>query len=287
MRESNRVASLSHVIYEPVVRRALEEDLGHAGDLTTEALVPARHESSALVMAREPGRVCGVEIALSAFGTLDVAAELEALIPEGAEIGAGESLARISGLTRHLLTAERTALNLLARLSGIATATSILVQRVAGSGARIACTRKTTPGLRALEKYAVRVGGGSNHRFGLDDAVLIKDNHLLAVQSIADAVNRARQRCGHLVRVEVEVDTLEQLEEALAVGVEAILLDNMSLEELETAVRLCRGRALTEASGGVTRETVRAIAATGVDVISVGWLTHSAPALDVAFELVE
>ena len=287
MREPQAVVPLSPVIYEPVVRRGLEEDLGRAGDLTTDALIPIGHESAGLLVARVAGRICGVQIALSAFRCLDETLELEALVPEGAEVSAGEALARVSGSTRAILSAERTALNLLGRLSGIASATSGLVHRVAGSGARIACTRKTTPGLRALEKYAVRVGGGSNHRFGLDDSVLIKDNHLVAVDSIEQAVERARESCGHWVRVEVEVDTLDQLEEALATDVDAVLLDNMPLDELEVAVGLCRGRALTEASGGVTAQTVGAIAATGVDVISVGWLTHSAPALDVALDLTD
>jgi nicotinate-nucleotide pyrophosphorylase (carboxylating) len=200
-------------------------------------------------------------------------------------VAAGATLAELAGPARALLTGERVALNFLGRLSGVATATRGLVDAVAGSAARVVCTRKTTPGLRALEKHAVRAGGGANHRFGLDDAVLIKDNHLVIAGGVAEAVRRARAAVGHLVKVEVEVDGLEQLAEALACGVDAVLLDNMSLEELAEAVRMARGRALTEASGGIRPETAAAVAATGVDLLSVGWITHSSPALDVALDL--
>jgi nicotinate-nucleotide pyrophosphorylase (carboxylating) len=193
-------------------------------------------------------------------------------------------LAQVAGSARALLTAERTALNLLGRLCGIATATRALVDAAGDPPPHVVCTRKTTPGLRALEKYAVRAGGGRNHRFGLDDAVLIKDNHVAAAGGLDRAVRRVRARVGHLVKVELEVDTLEQLERALELGVEAVLLDNFALDDLRQAVSLCRGRALTEASGGITPDTIRAVAATGVDLISVGWLTHSAPALDVGMD---
>jgi nicotinate-nucleotide pyrophosphorylase (carboxylating) len=204
---------------------------------------------------------------------------------DGDRVGAGALLARLAGSARGLLTGERVALNLLGRLSGIATATRELVDAVAGTGSRIVCTRKTTPGLRALEKYAVRCGGGVNHRFGLDDAVLVKDNHLAVAGSVAEAIRRARGAVGHLVAIEVEVDTMEQLAAALEHGADAVLLDNMSPAELRRAVEMVGGRIPTEASGGITLRTARAIAETGVDLLSVGWLTHSAPALDVALDV--
>ena len=209
----------------------------------------------------------------------------EVRLPDGGDAAAGQVIARVSARARALLTGERTALNLLGRLSGIATATRDVVARLQGLSTRVADTRKTTPGLRALEKYAVRVGGGSNHRYGLDDAVLVKDNHVSLAGGITEAVRRVRASSGHLVKVEVEVDTLAQLDEALALGVDGVLLDNMDLETLREAVQRARGRALTEASGGVRPENVRAIAETGVDLVSIGWLTHSAPALDVALDV--
>lgn len=279
-------ATLSPMIYQPIIQRALEEDLGRAGDLTTDALIPPDHVGRGELVLRAAGRACGVEIAAAAFRTLDPDCRIEVVEPDGSDVDAGAVVARVSGATRHLLVAERTALNLLGRLSGIATATRDLVERAGEGGPRIVCTRKTTPGLRALEKYAVRVGGGANHRFGLDDAVLIKDNHLAVAGSIGEAVARVRAASGHWVTVECEVDTLEQLEEALDAGVDAVLLDNMDPATLRQAVSLCGGRVTTEASGGVTPETLATVAATGVDLVSVGWLTHSAPALDVGLDLV-
>ena len=276
--------SLSPLLYDDVVRRALAEDLGRAGDLTTEAIVDPAALARASVVARGAGRIAGLEAALHAFVLLDAGMRFERLASDGDEVAADTPLARLTGKARALLTAERTALNLLGRLCGIATATQDLVRRIEGTKARVADTRKTTPLLRALEKYAVRCGGGVNHRFGLDDAVLIKDNHLAVAGSVRAAVEKARSHVGHLVRIEVEVDTLAQLEEALAVGVEAVLLDNMVVATLRRAVERVAGRAITEASGGVRPETIRAIAETGVDLISVGWLTHSAPALDVALD---
>ncbi|MDH3523717.1 MAG: carboxylating nicotinate-nucleotide diphosphorylase [Acidobacteriota bacterium] len=279
------VPPLLPAIYEPVLRRGLAEDLGRAGDLTSDALVPPDHASTGHLVARAEGRCCGVEIAAAAFRLLDPSAVSRILVADGRDVAPGTVLARVSGATRPLLGAERVALNLLGRLCGIATATRDLVRAVAGTGARVVCTRKTTPGLRALEKHAVRAGGGANHRFGLDDAVLVKDNHLAVAGSIGSAVRRAREAVGHWVHVAVEVDSLDQLAAALDAGADAVLLDNMSLADLTTAVARCRGRALTEASGGITPGSIAAVAATGVDLISVGWLTHSAPALDVGFDL--
>jgi len=274
------------LLYEELVRRALAEDLGRAGDLTTDAIVPPGLDAEARLVARAAGRIAGVEPALAAFRLLDPAVAAEVALPDGSDAAAGATIATVRGPARAILAAERTALNFLGRLSGVATATRGLVAAVAGHRARIVCTRKTTPGLRALEKYAVRAGGGANHRFGLDDAVLIKDNHRALAGGVRPAVERARAAVGHLVKVEVEVDTLDQLDEALAAGADAVLLDNMPLDVLRRAVERARGRAITEASGGITPGTAAAVAATGVDLISVGWLTHSAPALDVALDVV-
>ena len=271
--------------YEDLLRRALREDLGGAGDLTTDAVVPAGLAAEAALVARRAGRVAGLEPALHVFRLLDPGVSWETRAADGDDAPAGATLALVRGSARALLTGERTALNLLGRLCGIATATRDVVARLQGLPTRVACTRKTTPGLRALEKYAVRAGGGSNHRFGLDDAVLVKDNHRLLAGGVREAVARCRAAAGHLVKLEVEVDTLDELEEALACGVDAVLLDNMSLEQLRAAVARCRGRALTEASGGLTPDNVRAVAETGVDLVSLGWLTHSAPALDVALDV--
>jgi len=277
--------SLPEILYDDLVRRALAEDLGRAGDLTTDAIVPAELEGRAAVVARQAGRIAGLAPALHAFRLLDPASRAEICRPDGSDAKAGETVARVSARARALLTGERTALNVLGRLSGIATATRDVVARLEGLKARVASTRKTTPGLRALEKYAVRVGGGESHRYGLHDAVLVKDNHLAVAGGVGEAVRRARRHNGHLVKLEVEVDTLAQLDEALSVGVDVVLLDNMDLETLREAVRRCRGRALTEASGGIRLENVRAVAETGVDLVSLGWLTHSAPALDVALDV--
>ena len=279
------LASLPPLLYEPLIRRALEEDLGRAGDLTSDAILPPDLTAEAAVVARKAGRIAGLPAAVSAFSILDSALQVELRSADGRDAAAGETLAVVRGAARSILSAERTALNLLGRLCGVATATRDLVALVAPHGTRIVCTRKTTPGLRALEKYAVRAGGGSNHRFGLDDAVLIKDNHVALAGGIRPAVERARAHVGHLVKIEVEVDSLEQLGEALDLKVDVVLLDNMSLETLREAVRMAKGKALTEASGGITPQTAPAVAATGVDMISVGWLTHSSPALDVALDV--
>ena len=276
---------LHPLLYDALVRRALEEDLGLGGDLTTDSIVPAEARAAGRIVAREAGCVAGLPVAAHAFGLVDPAVRVALRATDGDRVRPGAVLAEITGPARALLTGERVALNLLGRLSGVATATRGLVDAVTGTGARVVCTRKTTPGLRALEKHAVRAGGGANHRFGLDDAVLIKDNHLAVAGSVAEAVRRARAAIGHLVKVEVEVDTLEQLDEALACPIDAVLLDNMDLARLRAAVAMVAGRVVTEASGGITPRTAPAIAATGVDLLSVGWITHSAPALDVALDL--
>jgi len=267
------------------VRAALLEDLAHGNDLTTDAIVPSDARAQARIVAREAGVVAGVDASMLVFTLLDPDVSIDVHLHDGERIAAGASLATIRGRARAMLTGERTMLNLLCHLCGIATATRALVDAIAGTRAQIVDTRKTTPGLRALEKYAVRCGGGGNHRFGLDDAVLIKDNHFALAGSIHGAVAAVRARVGHMVKIEVEVDTIEQLHEALAEPIDAVLLDNMTPIELTEAVGLVGGRVLTEASGGVRRETVRAIAETGVDLISVGRLTHSAPALDLGLDV--
>ena len=272
------------LIVEPIVRHALEEDLGRAGDLTTDLIVPAGQTARATLVARKGGTISGLAAAQCAFRLVDPQLNFTPEASDGAQVDAGARLAAIEGSARSVLTAERVALNFLGHLSGIATATRALVDAIAGTRARIVCTRKTTPGLRALEKYAVRCGGGFNHRFGLDDAILIKDNHIAVAGGIAPAIERVRAGSAHMIRIEVEVDTLEQLEAALALGVDTILLDNMTPQNLASAVALARGRAVLEASGNVTLATVRAIAETGVDYISSGALTHSAPNLDVALD---
>jgi nicotinate-nucleotide pyrophosphorylase (carboxylating) len=273
------------ILYEPLVRRALEEDLGRAGDLTSDAILPVDLMAEARVVARAAGRIAGLPASLSAFRLLDVAIRIEEHAADGQDVETGTVLATVQGPARSIFSAERTALNLLGRLCGIATATRDLQALVAPHGAHIVCTRKTTPGLRALEKYAVRCGGGQNHRFGLDDAVLIKDNHIALAGGIRPAVERARRGVGHLVKIEVEVDSMDQLREALDLGADVVLLDNMPLDTLREAVALAKGRAITEASGGINPRTAAAIAATGVNLLSMGWLTHSAPSLDVALDV--
>jgi nicotinate-nucleotide pyrophosphorylase (carboxylating) len=274
------------LLYEELVRGALQEDLGRAGDLTTDAIVLPADEATAMILARKPGRIAGLEVAISAFRHLDPRMKVELRMTDGQDAGRGEHLAMLRGNARALLSAERTALNLLGHLSGIATATRDVAAAVAPHGARVVCTRKTTPGMRALEKYAVRAGGGANHRFGLDDGVLVKDNHRLIAGGITEAVRRVRSYVGHMVKIQVEADTIEELEEALALDVDAVLLDNMDLGTLSQAVSLARGRAMTEASGGITPATAAAVAATGVNLLSMGWLTHSSPSLDVSLDLV-
>jgi nicotinate-nucleotide pyrophosphorylase (carboxylating) len=280
------VEPLPDILIEPIVRAALAEDLGRAGDLTSIACIDAEASLTARFVARRPGVVAGLACARLAIHALDPAASFDAALEDGATLSPGQVLAEARANARALLSAERTALNLLGRLSGVATLTRTYVNAIAGTGAAIADTRKTTPLLRALEKYAVRCGGGVNHRFGLDDAILIKDNHVAACGGIAEAIRRARATAGHLVKIEAEIDTLSQLEEALAEDPDVILLDNFSLEDLRAAVALAKGRIVLEASGGVSLLTVRAIAQTGVDVISVGALTHSAPVLDIGLDAV-
>jgi nicotinate-nucleotide pyrophosphorylase (carboxylating) len=273
----------SPFLVEALVCRALEEDIGR-GDITSELTIPAEAKASARLVARKPGVIAGLIAAEAAFRLMGAGLKIEISTPDGSKVKAGAVLARVSGPTRAILGAERVALNFAGHLSGVATATAALVEAVAGTKARITCTRKTLPGLRLLQKYAVRCGGGFNHRFGLDDAVLIKDNHIAAAGGIAPALARVRAGLGHTLKIEVEVDTLAQLEEALGLGVDVILLDNMSLDDLRRAVALTRGRAVLEASGNVTLETVRAIAETGVDTISSGAITHSAVNLDIGLD---
>ena len=266
------------------MRAALLEDVGHGNDLTTDAIVDPRARANARIVARAPGVVAGLDAASLVFSLLDADVAIVPHAADGDFVDANATIASAKGSARALLTGERTALNVLGRLCGIATSTQRLVALAAGTKARIADTRKTTPGLRVLEKYAVRCGGGVNHRFGLDDAVLIKDNHLAVAGSVSAAIDAVRQSVGHTVKIEVEVDTLAQLREALERSVDAVLCDNMTIAQLTEAVGIVGGRAIVEASGGVTAETVAAIAATGVDLISSGALTHSAPALDVALD---
>lgn len=271
-------------LVDKAVAEALAEDLGMGGDITTEATVPAGTRASGVIAARKAGTVAGVQLAAAAFKTIDPLVEFEVVAGDGERVEAGGIIARVKGDARALLTAERTALNFLGRLSGIATLTARYVSAIAGTRARIVDTRKTTPGQRALEKFAVRCGGGVNHRFGLFDAVLIKDNHIVAAGGVGAALQRARAHAGHMVKVEIEVTSLDELDDALQLDPDAVLLDNMPLEMLKAAVAEVAGRVVTEASGGVNLETVRAIAETGVDHISVGALTHSAPVLDIGLD---
>ena len=279
---------VNRLLWEPIVRAALLEDLGRAGDVTTDAIVPADGVATAHLVARADGVIAGLEPSLAAFTLYDASVRVEARVADGTCVRSGDRIATIEGPARALLTAERTCLNLLGHLSGIATATRAVVAAAAPHGAAIVDTRKTTPGLRALEKAAVRAGGGANHRFGLDDAVLIKDNHVAVAGGITAAVRAARAHVGHLVKVEVEVDSLDQLDEVLGLPVDVVLLDNFNVEGLREAVRRVRVSSrpvLTEASGGIRPEDVAAVAEAGVDLISMGWLTHSAPNLDVALDL--
>jgi nicotinate-nucleotide pyrophosphorylase (carboxylating) len=276
--------SLRNIMIEPLVRMALLEDLGRAGDLTSDAIVPADRHATTLLVARQPGVVAGLDLARLAFQLIDPAIEMRVERNDGATLAPGDVIAAISGPARGILTAERVALNFLCRLSGIASATASIVAAIGNHKAKVVCTRKTTPGLRAIEKYAVRVGGGSNHRFGLDDAVLIKDNHVAIAGSVGEALKRAKDGVGHLVKIELEVDTLDQLKEALDHGVDAVLLDNMSPDVLAKAVEMVAGRAVIEASGRITPATAPQIAATGVDLISIGWLTHSVSILDIGLD---
>lgn len=277
--------ALPDLLIDPVVRAALAEDLGRGGDVTS-ALIPPEQRLAAVFAARADGRVAGLACARLAVAALDPAALFVVETPDGADVAKGQVIARIEGNARALLSAERVALNFLGRLCGVATLTRAYVRAVEGTRASIVCTRKTTPGLRALEKYAVRCGGATNHRFGLDDAILIKDNHVAACGGVGAALARARETAGHLMKIEVEVDSLAQLDEALPYRPDVIMLDNFPLTDLTEAVRRVDGRIPLEASGGVNLTTVRAIAETGVDAISVGALTHSAPVLDIGLDAV-
>jgi nicotinate-nucleotide pyrophosphorylase (carboxylating) len=280
------IAPLPDLLVEPIVRAALAEDLGRAGDVTAQALLPAGERGAFVFAARAEGRIAGAACARLAVAALDPTARFTLVTPDGADVAEGGVVARIEGEARSILSAERVALNFLGRLCGVATQTRTYVRAVEGTRARIVCTRKTTPGLRALEKYAVRCGGAVNHRFGLDDAILIKDNHVAACGGVGEALRRARAGAGHLMKIEVEVDNLEQLGEALEHRPDVIMLDNFALADLAEAVRRVAGRIPLEASGGVNLSTVRAIAETGVDAISVGALTHSAPVLDIGLDAV-
>ncbi len=272
------------LILEPLVRMALAEDLGRGGDITSDNVIPATARAHVVMASRQEGIIAGLDAAETAFKLVDPLLTVKRLVPEGAEVKAGDEIMEVAGCARSILAAERVALNFVGRLSGIATLTHKMVTAVGNHKAKICSTRKTTPGLRALEKYAVKIGGGMNHRLGLDDAVLIKDNHIAIAGGVTVALRRAKEGIGHMVKIEIEVDTLAQLQEALEEGTDAVMLDNMSLEDMATAVKMTAGRAIVEASGGVTLERIPKIAATGVDMISSGALTHSAPNFDVGLD---
>ena len=280
-----KIPPLHPFLTDEAVRAALKEDLGRRGDISAMYTVPQGARAKAVFRTRQEGRIAGIDVALSAFKLLNPAIEVKALSGDGADEAANAVLAHVHGSARDILAAERVALNFLSHMSGIATATRALVRAASGHKAKIACTRKTTPGLRIFEKHAVLAGGGVNHRFGLDDAIMIKDNHIAIAGSIAAAVNAARAATGHMVKIEVEVDTLGQFEQALKLPVDAVLLDNMAPEMMAKAVAMNAGKLILEASGNVTAQTVPAIAATGVDYISSGAITHSAPILDIGLDI--
>ncbi|MBI5131016.1 MAG: carboxylating nicotinate-nucleotide diphosphorylase [Rhodopseudomonas palustris] len=279
-------AFLSPLAIEAAVHRALDEDLGRAGDVTSIATIPETTQAHAVMVARQAGVIAGLPLAVETFQRLSADIAIAAHVRDGETVAAGIDVLTLSGPARAILSGERTALNFVGRLSGIATLTADYVRPTAGTKMRICCTRKTTPGLRALEKYAVRCGGGFNHRFGLDDAILIKDNHIAVAGGIRPVLEAARAKIGHLVKIEIEVDTLDQLQQVLDTGMaDVVLLDNMDIATLTRAVAMAQGRVVLEASGGVTRESIRAIAETGVDYASAGALTHSAPNFDVALDI--
>ncbi len=275
---------ISPTEYLPIIDGALVEDLLDVGDLTSVSVIPEDHVSDATLVARSEGVIAGLDVAASVFSRVDPGLVFTPTLSEGSVVVPGDAVAIVSGSTRSILVAERTALNLVGRMSGVASATRRLVEAVEGTGARIMDTRKTMPGLRVLDKYAVTVGGGHNHRMGLYDAVLIKDNHIAAAGDIARAVEAARSAVGPGVMIEVEVESLDQLEVVLGTDADRVMLDNMDLDAMRTAVGMVGGAMEVEASGGVTLDSVRAIAETGVDIISVGWITHSAPQLDIALD---
>lgn len=277
--------TLPHLLLQPLVQAALTEDLGRRGDVTSEAMIDIDQQATLHIVAREGGVVCGMELARLSFAAMQPDVVFDAQLQDGDALQAGMILASIQGNARGILSAERTALNFLTHLSGIATITQHIQNSIAHTGAQLTCTRKTIPGLRAVQKYAVRVGGGRNHRMGLDDAMLIKDNHIaLAGGDVAVAIQKAKAYAGHLIAVEVEVDTLAQLEAVLQEGVALVLLDNMNIEQLKQAVAMCQGQCKTEASGGLTPKTAVAVAETGVDFLAMGYVTHSAPYLDIGLD---
>ena len=276
---------LPRLMIEDAVKAALLEDWGRAGDITSQATIPAAATATAVIAARKPGVLAGLGLAETAFRLTDEQIVFDALTADGDRLEKGTVVARMSGPARAILSAERVALNFLGHLSGVATATARFADLIAHTKADIVCTRKTTPGLRAFEKYAVRCGGGSNHRFGLDDAILIKDNHIAVAGGVTQAIQAAKAFAGHLVKVEVEVDTLEQLKEALACKPDVVMLDNMGPDQLRQAVEIAGGQVLLEASGGIEADTVKAVAEAGVDLISSGWITHSAPVLDLGLDI--
>ena len=279
-------AFLSPLAIEEAVTRALDEDLGRAGDITSIATIPEATTALAVMVARQAGRIAGLPLAVTTLQKLAPGIRIEPHARDGAAVAAGQTLLTISGPARAVLSGERTALNFVGRLSSVATLTAGYVKRTEGTTTRICCTRKTTPGLRALEKYAVRCGGGFNHRFGLDDAILIKDNHIAVAGGVRAVLQRARSHAGHLLRIEIEVDTLDQLREVLDTGLaDVVMLDNMDIATLTEAVKIANGRVVLEASGGVTLDSIAGIAATGVDYISSGALTHSSPNFDVAIDI--
>jgi nicotinate-nucleotide pyrophosphorylase (carboxylating) len=276
---------LPRLLVDRAVEAALIEDLGRAGDITAQATLPPEAKAIAAFVARKPGVSAGIDFARRAMAMMDPAIRFSTLIADGTRVKPGDVIARVEGSARAVLSAERVALNFLGHLSGVASATRMFADKIAHTKTKIVCTRKTTPGLRAFEKYAVKCGGGANHRFGLDDAILIKDNHIAVCGSVAEAIRRARAFTGHLVKIEVEVDRLDQLVEAMTERPDAVLLDNMAPDMLRQAVAIVAGLAVTEASGGVGPDTVKAIAESGVDLISTGWITHSAPVLDIGLDI--
>lgn len=275
---------LPDILIEPLVRAALAEDLGRGGDITSNAVVPQDARARVVMGARKEGVICGLDLAEIAFRLIDGTLAIKRLKPEGSDVGKGDAVLEVTGNARSILAAERVALNFVGRMSGIATLTRQMQNAVGNHKAKIAATRKTTPSLRVIEKYAVVVGGGAPHRYGLDDAIMIKDNHIAMAGGITAALKRAREGAGHTVKIEIEVDTLAQLDEVLQTGADIIMLDNMSTIDMETAVKRINGRALVEASGNVTLTRIAEIAATGVDMISSGALTHSAPNFDVGLD---
>ncbi|WP_068318389.1 carboxylating nicotinate-nucleotide diphosphorylase [Polycladidibacter hongkongensis] len=286
--ENNSAAflpELPQLMVEEAVKAALLEDFGRAGDITSQATIPAEASANAQIVSRQHGILAGSALADAAFRLAHAGLAVTWHKQDGQALAPGDVAATIQGPARGLLAGERVALNFLGHLSGIASATQKFAAKIAHTKCNVVCTRKTTPGLRAFEKYAVRCGGGASHRFGLDDAILIKDNHIAVAGGVAIAIERARAFAGHLVKIEVEVDTLEQLHEALSAKPDVVMLDNMGPELLREAVQITQGRALLEASGGITLESVGAIAQSGVDVVSTGWLTHSAPVLDLGLDI--